>query len=187
MSRLGLSITLTGLVALVSGLPAMAADNGFYLGASVGQSALRTSDELEDIEISGEDMAFKVFAGYRFLTFLAVEGSYLDLGAPDDTLPGLDGTVEIDVTGFDAFAVGLLPLGVADIFVKAGMIAWEAELNADIAGFPETLSDDGTAPAYGVGLQFRIGSFAIRGELEYFDIEDTDDVYMYSIGGSFTF
>jgi len=39
----------------------------------------------------------------------------------------------------------------------------------------------------GIGVQFRIKSFAIRAEFEYFDIEGAEYVYMYSIGGSYTF
>ena len=39
----------------------------------------------------------------------------------------------------------------------------------------------------GLGVQFRISSFAVRAEVEYFDIEDVQDALMYSIGGSYTF
>lgn len=189
MHRPVLTFVMTGLLALAC-LPAVAADNGFYLGASVGQAAVDV-DDLGDgfgsTDFSGEDFAFKVFAGYRFLNFFAVEGSYLDLGAPDEDLAELDGRFEADITGFDAFAVGLLPLGLADVFVKAGLITWDADFTADLGDLSETLSDDGTDPAYGIGLQLRFRSFAVRGEVEYFDIDGAESVYMYSIGGSLTF
>lgn len=189
MHRFGLSVALASLVALLA-LPSGAADNGFYLGASVGQATVEIDDlddALDNTDFSGDDMAYKVFAGFRFLNFLGVEGSYRDLGSADDTIPALGGTVAADVTGYDAFAVGYLPLGIADIFLKAGMISWDAELSADLLGGPVTLSDDGTDPAYGIGFQFRFSSFALRGELEYLDIEGASAVYMYSVGGSFTF
>ena len=189
MKRFVFSLALTSLVALVA-LPAVAADNGFYLGLSVGQSAI-TIDDISDgdvtAEFSGDDMAYKVFAGYRLLTFLAVEASYVDFGSPDDTIEGFDGTIEASITGFDAFAMGMLPLGIADIFVKVGVISWDADLAASLGDQYERLSGDGTDPAYGLGFQFRIKSFAVRGEIEYFDIEDAQDVFMYSIGGSYTF
>lgn len=168
-------------------LPAVAADNGFYLGASVGQSDIKIDQDLEDIDFSGGAMSYKVFGGFRFITFLGVEGSYVDLGSPSDFVEAIDGTIETDVTGYDGFVVGYLPLGIADIFAKAGVIAWDASISGQVGGASERQSDDGTDPAYGIGIQFRIKSIAIRAEFEYFDIEGAKYVYMYSIGGSFTF
>jgi hypothetical protein len=45
---------------------------------------------------------------------------------------------------------------------------------------------DGTALMYGVGAAFRLGSIAIRLELERFDF-DPEPVDMASVGVSFTF
>ncbi|HSQ22688.1 MAG TPA: hypothetical protein VLQ52_07835, partial [Coriobacteriia bacterium] len=76
MRRIGPSIALTAVLGLLA-FPALAADNGFYLGGSVGQTQLEIDELGEDIDsadFSGDDMAYKVFAGLRFLTFLAVEG-----------------------------------------------------------------------------------------------------------------
>jgi opacity protein-like surface antigen len=186
MKKLGLSVVLTALVALLV-QPATAADNGFYLGASVGQMGIKINEDTDEIDFSGDDTAFKVFAGFRFITFLGVEGSYVDLGAPSEFLEGLDATIETDITGYDGFVVGYLPLGIADIFAKAGVIAWDASISGQIGDETQRESDDGTDPAYGIGVQFRIKSFAIRAEFEYFDIEGAEYVYMYSIGGSYTF
>jgi hypothetical protein len=189
MRRFGLSIALTATLALLA-MPATAADNGFYLGASAGQAQIEIDELGEDIDsadFSGDDMAYKVFAGLRFITFLGLEGSYRDLGTAEDEVAGLGGTVKADVTGYDLFAVGFLPLGIADIFAKAGMISWDSDLTLDAGGFSESASADGEDPAYGLGFQFRIKSFAIRAEVEYFDIEDAQSVYMYSVGGAFTF
>ena len=119
---------------------------------------------------------------------LAVEGSYVDFGAPDDYLENLDGTVQTDVTGYDAFAVGLLPLGIADIFAKVGFISWDASISGQVGGEAQSESEDGDRPRLTASASSsRIKSFAIRGEVEYFDIEGAEYVYMYSIGGSYTF
>ena len=186
MKKFGLSVTLTALIALLA-LPAAAADNGFYLGASVGQSDIKIDQDLEDIDFSGGDTSFKVFAGFRFITFLGVEGSYVDLGAPSEFNEVIDGNIETDIAGYDGFVVGYLPLGIADIFAKVGVIAWDASISGQIDGVTERQAEDGTDPAYGIGVQFRISSFAIRAEFEYFDIDGAKYVYMYSLGGSFTF
>ena len=183
MRRTLLVLVVTALATLVA-LPAVAADNGFYLGGSIGQTAVKT-DALDDFVLDDDDFGYKVFAGFRFLTFLAVEGSYRDFGAPEDE--GADGRYQLELTGFDLCAVGLLPLGVADIFVKAGMVDWDADLTTTITGLPASASDSGTDLAYGVGFQLRFRSFAVRAEVEYFDVESTNHVFMYSVGGSYTF
>jgi hypothetical protein len=189
MRRTGLSIALTGLLGLLA-FPAIAADNGFYLGASVGQTQLEIDELGEDIEsadFSGDDMSYKIFAGLRFLTFLGVEGSYRDFGQPEDDVAALDGTVTADLTGYDVAAVGYLPLGIADIFAKAGMAAWDADLSLDAGSGTASVSDDGEDPFYGLGFQLRFKSFAVRAEVEYFDVEGAEALYMYSLGGSYTF
>lgn len=183
MFRPSTLLCLAGLLVVLAA-PATAADNGFYLGASVGQSQVDTGD-LGEVELDDDDLGYKVFAGYRFLTFLAVEGSYVDLGGPEDD--SADGRYAADVEALDVFAVGMLPLGIADLFVKAGMVSWDVELTSDLAELPDSVSEDGTDPVYGIGFQLRFSSFALRAEVEYFDIEATNDVYMVSIGGSYTF
>lgn len=189
MRRIGLSTALTAVLGLLA-FPAVAADNGFYLGGSVGQTQLEIDELGEDIDsadFSGDDMAYKVFAGLRFLTFLGIEGSYRDFGAPEDEVSALEGTVTADLTGYDVAAVGFLPLGIADIFAKAGMAAWDAELNLDAGDLSASVTDDGEDPFYGLGFQLRFKSFAVRAEVEYFDVEGVDGLYMYSLGGSYTF
>ncbi|HOC44017.1 MAG TPA: hypothetical protein PKJ99_13450 [Thermoanaerobaculales bacterium] len=184
-----LSIALTGFLALLA-VPAVAADNGFYLGASVGQAELeidQLGDQVYSADFSGDDMAYKIFAGIRFITFLGVEGAYRDFGSPEDELAELGATVTADLAGYDVAAVGYLPLGIADIFAKAGMIAWDADFSLDAGGGSVSVSDDGEDPLYGVGFQLRFTSFAVRAEVEYFDVEGSDGVYMYSVGGAFTF
>jgi OOP family OmpA-OmpF porin len=170
-------------VALVA-LPVAAADNGWYLGASVTQSQLNTGT-LESVKVEGDDHGYKVFAGYRILTFLSVEGAYNDLGSIKDVQP--IGNTTVDMQAWTAEAVGYIPLGIADIFGKAGLASWSSDYSATGGIIPATASKSGTDPVYGAGVQFRISSWAIRGEVEYFDVKDTDNVYQYSIGASYTF
>lgn len=167
----------------LSALGAMAADNGLYVGGSIGQGNVESRDEVSGFEIDGEDNGFKGIVGFRPLDFLAFEINYVDLGNPDDTFLGTK--VELEATGLDAFVVGLIPLPFMDIFGKVGFIAWDAELSA--SGFGTLAKDDGEDPAYGLGLQFRFGSAAIRAEYEVFDIDDVDDVNMLSLGVTWTF
>ena len=167
----------------LSAAPAFAADNGIYLGASVGQAGVSLDESFdgEDFDYDADSTAFKAIAGWRFLDWLAVEGNYIDLGSGDDTIEGTK--FETDVSGVSLSAVGFLPIGPVDLFARVGAINWEA----DLSGLGESISDDGTDLTYGVGAQFRVWSLSIRAEYEQFDIDSADTVDLISVGVTWTF
>jgi len=171
------------LVLVTFGMMTAALAGEAYIGAGVGKTGIKDSEQ--GITFDETDNSFKIYGGFRFLKFFGVEGSYVDLGAPSDTIAG--DKVTIDTTAWDAFAVGVLPLGFLEIFGKVGMVAWDADI--DVSGaISGSDSDSGTDPAYGVGVAFKLGKlFAIRAEYERFDIEDTDKVDMVSVGLDFRF
>ena len=70
--------------------PAMAADNGIYLGAAVGQSGVSFEETIEDenFELDVDSTGYKAILGWRFLDWLAVEANYVDLGSGDDRVAG---------------------------------------------------------------------------------------------------
>ncbi len=172
-------------------IPAAAADNGLYIGASIGGSSIEVSDfddELGDVNFSDGDYAYKLFAGYRFMSFLGVEAGYVDLGSPSDVIGDIeDIDIKIGVTGWDAFAVGFLPIGPVDLFAKVGLISWDADIRAAFEDIVEHDSDSGTDAVWGLGVALRLGSLAVRAEGERFEIADADEVYMFSVGATFTF
>lgn len=154
-----------------------------FVGAAVGKTGFEVSDQ--GVSFDESDDSYKIYGGFRFLKFFGVEGSYVDFGSPTDTIAGDE--VTIDATAWDAFAVGILPLGFFEIFGKVGMVAWDADVKISGTG-NDTDSDSGTDPAYGVGIAFKLGKLlAIRAEYERFDIEDTDQVDMASVGLDFRF
>jgi hypothetical protein len=165
--------------------PAFAADNGIYLGASVGQSGVSFEDTIEgeDIEFDTDSTGYKAILGWRFLDWLAVEANYVDLGSGDDRVAGTE--IETDVNGVSLAAVGFLPVGPVDLFARVGVIDWKADVTAPDLGFDA--SDDGTDLAYGVGAQFRVWSLGVRAEYERYDISDADTVDMVSLGVTWTF
>jgi hypothetical protein len=166
-------------------MPTVAADNGLYVGASVGQSGFS-----EDEDVAGERVSFdanatgyKAIAGFRFLDWLAIEGNYVDLGSGDDNIAGQ--RVEFTADGISVSAVGFLPIGPVDLFARAGGINWNSEVEvpaADVRG-----GDKGTNFVYGAGAQFRIWSLSLRAEYERFDIGAADKVDMVSLGVTWTF
>jgi len=170
---------LTGLVATLAltTLPAVAADNGIYLGASVGQSGL----EVDDFDYDASATGYKIIAGWRFLDWLAVEGNYIDFGSGDDRVEGTK--IETEADGISLSAVGFLPVGPVDLFARVGAVDWSADLSSPGLG---SGSDDGTDLTYGIGAQFRVWSLSIRAEYEMFDISDAD-LDMISLGVTWTF
>ncbi|MGE5198184.1 MAG: outer membrane beta-barrel protein [Rhodospirillaceae bacterium] len=169
----------------LAGLPAVAADNGIYLGASVGQSGVEVDEVVDgfDFDYDASTTAYKIIAGWRFLDWLAVEGNYVDLGSGEDKVSG--DKVEIDVSGVSLSAVGFLPVGPVDLFARVGAVNWDADVS--VAGFDAGGSADGTDFTYGAGVQFRVWSLGIRAEYEVFDISDADNVDLLSLGVTWTF
>jgi hypothetical protein len=164
---------------------AAARDFGFYIGGSLGigfiESAddLDIGDEIEAFDIDDDDFAWKAFVGFQFLPWLGVEGGYVDFGEAGDTTPTLAVTTEID--GWNAFLVGRLPVGPVDIFGKVGVIFWDVEFDID-DGLGDAFSSDGEDLAYGVGASINFGNLGIRAELELYDIDAVDDLFMLSAG-----
>jgi opacity protein-like surface antigen len=162
-------------------VPAAAADNGFYLGASVGQANLKiddlTNNTFNDDDFEGDDLAFKLIAGMRPLDWLGVEAAYVNFGEPEDTVVGTK--LKADGDGISAFAVGFLATGPVDLFAKVGLISWDSKISG-------SFDDDGTDLAYGAGAQFRVLGLSVRAEYEKFDISDVD-LDMISVGVTYTF
>lgn len=166
--------------ALVTAGTASAADNGVYLGGSLGQANVEADIEAFGMavdEFDSDDTAYKLIAGIRPLDWLGAEASYVDFGEPDDTVLGT--RVDAEADGLSAFGIGFLEVGPVDLFGKAGLINWDTEF----AG----IDDDGTDFAYGVGAQFRLLSFSVRAEYEVFDLENVDDLSLLSVGLTYTF
>jgi hypothetical protein len=167
---------------------AQAADTGFYVGGSIGQAQIEVPSDVVDVPAFDEDdTGWKLFGGYNWnlaLFNLGIEGGYVDFGNPSTAL-GVDTTLAIDASGWNVWGMGGVNLGPFDVYAKLGAISWDSD--ATIGGIDPgfgigTLSDSGTDIGYGLGARIALGSLHIRGEWEQYDIEDTDSVYMFSLG-----
>ena len=155
MKRLLLSAVVFVMVALlaVSAVPA-GEDGRWYIGFGAGS----TDDKI----LSESDTGIKLFGGYEFNQYVAVEGAFVDLG---DFVFGF-----FDQSGTALEVVGYWPVGEEfKLFAKAGIFAWDLE----VVGFT---ADDGTDPTFGVGGQWAFAEhWAARAEYERFmDIGDGD-------------
>jgi hypothetical protein len=175
------SITAALLVSLMVFAPAESQAGG-YIGGSIGQSYIEIDSGTPTVPevFDEEDFGWKAIVGYEFglpAINLGVEAGYVDFGAPSGDVLGSQ--VEVDANGFAGFGTLGFDLGPLGVFAKYGVISWDASLSID--GF-DAGSDDGTDQAYGAGVKFGVGSVEVRGEYEVFDIDDSDDVSMLSVG-----
>jgi OOP family OmpA-OmpF porin len=179
-----LFVAFAALAAGMAATPAQSADNGIFLGGSVGAASVKADDSFDgsNLDYDAGSTGYKLIAGWRFLDWLAVEADYVDLGSGDDKVQGIE--LETDINGVSLSALGFLPLGPVDLMARVGAIDWSADLRAPGFG---SISDDGTDFTWGVGAQFRVSSLAIRAEYEQFDIADANTVDMISLGVTWTF
>jgi len=179
--RLPLTVTAALLTSFVALAPAESQAGG-YIGGSIGQAYIEIDAGTPTVPetFDEDDFGFKALVGYDFsltVITLGVEVDYVDFGAPSGNVAGSQFEVEADgIAGFGTAGFDLGPLG---IYGKYGVISWDAAFSID--GF-DAGSDDGTDPAYGVGVKFGLGSLEVRGEYEIYDIEDSEDVAMLSVG-----
>lgn len=161
--------------------PALAADNGFYVGGSVGQANIE-ADLGNVADFDEDETAFKVFAGVRPLDLLAFEVAYVDFGSPSRSVGPV--TTNAEVKGAAAFGMLYvpLPLPIVDLYGKVGFARLDTTINSGSFRLDETDTD----LAWGVGGQLNFDSFAIRAEYERFQT-DSGDPDMISVGFTWTF
>jgi OOP family OmpA-OmpF porin len=181
-------IIATVATALLAATPAFAADDsGFYVGAGIGEFGLEL-DHSDLIRFDGSDTAFKVLGGYQLMKYFAFELEYIDAGEAEDIWRGeyegysVKVTNTIGLSGFNASAVGILPLGEKfSLLGKVGVIYWDADLKEKVyyEEFDNTDSfkdsDSGNDFSWGVGAAFDFTDHVgVRVEYQGFEIEDVD-------------
>ncbi|NND36586.1 MAG: outer membrane beta-barrel protein [Gammaproteobacteria bacterium] len=171
------SLIVLMIVGLLASGPAMAVKGGFYLGGSVGGATTEVSES--GVTFDENDTAWKLFAGYHFLQFFAVEAAYRDFGSPSTDIQGSD--VKVSSTAFDVAGLGGIPLGPVYLFAKLGLAQWDADVTVD----GTKISDDGTDIEVGIGLSVDVIKIQLRGEVEYLDA--ADGVFMYTVGAAWRF
>jgi OOP family OmpA-OmpF porin len=165
---------------------AFAAEDGFYLGGSLGQSdsGLRSGT----VNYSDNDLGWKAIAGFRVFSLLAFEANYVDLGHANSSGSN---AVEAKTKVVDAFVMGFLPVPVVDIYGKLGVVSWKTDastigINAPGDSGP-SFSHNGSDLAYGAGVQMHFSHLAARLEYEGFDIPQASHPTLLSLGLTYTF
>lgn len=182
-------------------------ENGWSVGMNVGKSVARIEHDTirNDLENQGFDVVsvledrrsegYKIFAGYQFTPYLAVEGGYFNLGGFPilaNTLPLTDFRGKTKLFGWNLDLVGIMPFtedfsGFARVGVTRNDTSNTYSSNGlvDVTGYNE----DGnyTKHKYGLGLQYDISPIlTVRLEAERYRLDDliahSGDVDLYSLG-----
>jgi OOP family OmpA-OmpF porin len=152
---------------------------GFYLGGGIGDfsSAVDEINNLDDIDdvgldFSDSDNATKVFAGWNFNRFFAVQGDFVDFGESSGFVStSAQGTS--DVQGLAPSIVGTLPIGPIELFARVGMMFYEIDLN--LTG-GRVLDESGEDLVWGAGLGIDVlDRLNLRLEYEEIDIQELDE------------
>lgn len=141
--------------------------------------------------------AFKGMAGIRLLSFFGAEVSYMDFGRASGGGGGqfsgpqygtLVTSQQASQKGEAAFAMLYLPVPIIDIYVKAGISRITTNFNSTyeeyipgagscqvghpncsvVGTFSAIRDTTDTSFAYGAGVQWKLGHWAVRGEYERF-------------------
>lgn len=163
------------------------------MGVGIDTTAFKNDDR---------HFGYKVFGGYEFNNYLALEGGYFDLGKfgfTADTIPAAGLTGNIKLQGANIDAVGTLPITAK--FAACGRFGYHYDYAKDafagagagaiIVQDPERSRHSGDYK-FGAGLQFAVTeSIALRAEAERYRVNDAvgnkGDVDLFSMGVVYRF
>jgi OOP family OmpA-OmpF porin len=138
---------------------------GPYLGGGVGIARYSDAGIVADTcgafgftcPADGSDSGFKLFAGYQFGRYVALEGAYVSLGKTQAELPA-DTRFSAEVQGVTLGLVPRIPVGERlDLFGKVGVMAWHVDLKAASPALGLSAQGDGAGadPTFGAGVAYR--------------------------------
>jgi OOP family OmpA-OmpF porin len=158
--------------------------SNFYLGGALGQSTFKEFCVADPsvLTCDDKDTGWKLFGGYQFNPYFAIEGAYIDWGEVAGTVTPGPRVVPLSQTGMGISVVGSIPLPPAglSIFGKFGLFRTEQDLPA--SSIP---SREDTETQLGFGAKLALTpSWAARAEWERMT---ESKVEMLSIGLEYRF
>ncbi|HEX5421631.1 MAG TPA: porin family protein [Gammaproteobacteria bacterium] len=165
-------------VLLASGAAFADSHHGVYFGAGLGDfsSSLENVNSVGDLRNANIDFdrnrdASKIFAGWRFNPFVAVQLDRFDFGKSSSAQRLLN--VSAETTGYAPSIAGTLPLGPIELFARAGIIYYDLSVT-DNSGI--LLDTSGHDPLYGAGIGITlVKHLSLRAEYERIDIQRFDN------------
>lgn len=181
-------------------------DLGWYVGGNIGISDTNIDEDKITKNLinpsytdDDSDLGYKLFGGYQFNKYFALEGGYFNLGKFDYALSAFGGTKNgsLKVTGLNLDAVGILPI--TEDFSAFGRVGANYAQVKDSFSTTGSLSMPDANPdknalnyKFGAGLQYAItDAVGIRLEAERYRINDavgnSGDINLFSVGLTYRF
>jgi len=177
---------LAGAVLAATMSTAALADNptGFYVGGGFGRFNLDIDSPADfgngiSDAVNDNDNSYKLFAGYRFAPFLALEAAYVNLGEPGDAISsaGSNGRYSLKADGFAPSVIGTIPLGPVELSGKIGYYYYDVDVrtNLNTSGSQFLTGHSRNDLFYGaaVGMTF-VDHLNVKVEYERLDLENYD-------------
>ena len=139
-------------------------ESGIYVGGNYGYLRVEGEDEFDD-----DKDVWQGVLGYKFNSYIALEGSYIDFGDYGNNVAGAS------TDGYTAALKGIVPIvGGLSAYAKLGQL-W-SETDYRLAG--ATTTEDDESVFVGAGLSFAVTpQFLINAEYVVYDTElDADQV-----------
>lgn len=185
----------------------VAADSGWLVGGNIGQSRAEIDDARIAAQLQSQgfastisdddrDIGFKIFGGYKFNKYFALEGGYFNLGQfgyTATTTPAGSLTGKIKLQGLNIDAVGILPITQRfSAFGRVGLNYAEAKDSIASSGAVPAPADASPSKRdanykLGLGLQYDFTKHVgMRAEWERYRINDAvgndGDIDLISLG-----
>jgi opacity protein-like surface antigen len=205
----GLLSTAIGLIGFSTSATAQEGTSGFYVGAFGGQTTYDIAkQDMDDLflfagdvvglpilggesSLEDSDTGFGVIAGFRLTPYVAIEASYMDLGAAEYRLDGLanlgstfgvvafEGGADIEVSGPAVALVGIIPVSeTIELYGKAGMFFSETDFTVFFDSIAESASFSSEEILYGVGMAWNLNpNWSLRLDFQRFaDVGEEDEL-----------
>lgn len=176
---------------------ALASENQFYIGGGIGGTSFSgdraltfdNGNPISTNDISGADVTGKIFGGYRFLEYAAVEIGLHRFGHSSETLEDETFVTDYNSIGSSLSLLGFLPVSKEfEIFGKVGVLL--SKINSDnpdrLKAFvrdADSFEDYGFTVLVGGGFNLKlVDNFFLRTEFEWAPniasnhYDDTDEI-----------
>ena len=145
------------------------------------ETVVSSATVLTNSTLNRDRVGWSVCAGYRFNRYLSAEAGFVDLGSIAGPLTGSSGVtldsaqMRFSVKGETLAAMGILPLGRWDLFLKAGMLFADTQLQ--IGG--SSTSSQTQHGMFGFGADHHYGeNWSVRvGFTDYLSVGDTSRIH----------
>ena len=152
------------------------AQEGFFVGGAIGKGYL--DENISGFTIDTDSTTWRIFGGYGFSDYFAVEVGYWDLGKFDETVNvgGVDVPVSAEADGYTLAGVGTLPL--SERFSLKGRLGFYFHDTTTIEAGVVSNDSSESDLFVGLGIGFDLSEvFELNAGVDYLDTDDADPMF----------